>query len=203
MKGTAVEAIPVVRTDPRIVRTRGLLRAALFELARERPLETITVADIADRAGVNRSTYYQHYSDKDALLAEGLDAWVEEALSKVDAHTGPADGRAIVHAYLAHIADNAALYRQVLSGVGSANAQAWLRERLARALADHLDPERSNLVDVPLEIAAAAISGAGLSIIRAWLEQDEPAPVDEAVSWIWAVLAAHGAIRDQDSPPPE
>ncbi len=193
-----IEVTPAVRTDPRVVRTRGLLRDALFALARERPLDTITVADIADRAGVNRSTYYQHYSDKDTLLAEGLDRWVEDALSKVDEDTGPVDGRAIIHAYFAHIAANAALYRQVLSGVGSANVQAWLRERLAGALLAHLDPEQSSLT-LPVEILAAAISGAGLSIIRAWLEAEEPAPVDVAVSWVWAVLEAHGAVREPAS----
>src|SRR5665811_757073 len=49
--------------DPRIARTRRMLQTALLDLTREQPLDEITVADIADRAEVNRSSFYQHYSD--------------------------------------------------------------------------------------------------------------------------------------------
>ena len=46
--------------DPRIARTRGSLQEALLELARERELDDISVGDVAERAGVNRSSFYQH-----------------------------------------------------------------------------------------------------------------------------------------------
>ena len=72
--------------DPRIARTRQSLQAALFELARERGLDEITVADIAERAGVNRSSFYQHYSDKDTLLADAIDAVATDRTLIVIAH---------------------------------------------------------------------------------------------------------------------
>ena len=59
--------------DARVVRTRRSLQESLFALARERPLEELTVADIVQRAGVNRSSFYQHYADKDTLLADAID----------------------------------------------------------------------------------------------------------------------------------
>jgi AcrR family transcriptional regulator len=183
------------RVDPRILRTRAHLGEALFDLARERPLDQVTVADIAERAGVNRTTFYQHYSDKDALLVDALNRAVEGVVAKIDADTGPQDGRAILRAYLEHIATNAAFYQRILGEFGSAGIQAWLRERLADALLANLD-DHDGLVDLPLDILGAAISGAGLSIIRAWLDQPERVAVDAAVEWIWTVLEAHGAIRD-------
>ena len=39
-----------------------------MELAREKPLDSITVQDIAARAEVNRATFYAHFEDKYALL---------------------------------------------------------------------------------------------------------------------------------------
>jgi AcrR family transcriptional regulator len=54
--------------DPRIRRTRQLLQQALGQLLQSRSFEEITVQDIAEAATVNRATFYDHYTDKFALL---------------------------------------------------------------------------------------------------------------------------------------
>jgi AcrR family transcriptional regulator len=56
------------RLDPRIKRTRQLLQQALLELMAERNFQSITVQDIAEKATVNRATFYAHYEDKFDLL---------------------------------------------------------------------------------------------------------------------------------------
>lgn len=56
------------KIDPRVKRTRQLLVQALMELVEEKPLDHITVADIAARAEVNRATFYAHFEDKNALM---------------------------------------------------------------------------------------------------------------------------------------
>ena len=57
-----------VKIDRRIRRTRDTLGDALVELIREKPFDSITVQEILDRAGVGRSTFYTHYSDKQDLF---------------------------------------------------------------------------------------------------------------------------------------
>jgi AcrR family transcriptional regulator len=56
------------KLDPRIKRTRQLLVTALMELMQEKSFQAITVQDIAERATVNRVTFYAHFEDKFALL---------------------------------------------------------------------------------------------------------------------------------------
>ena len=56
------------KVDPRIKRTRQLLQQALMDLMREKSFQAITVQDIAERATVNRVTFYAHFEDKYALL---------------------------------------------------------------------------------------------------------------------------------------
>lgn len=49
--------------DRRIIRTRQLLREVLLDLATEKEIDTITVKELTDRAGLNRGTFYLHYQD--------------------------------------------------------------------------------------------------------------------------------------------
>lgn len=56
------------KEDPRVTRTRQLLHQALLELLMEKSFQAITIQDIADRATVNRVTFYAHFQDKFALL---------------------------------------------------------------------------------------------------------------------------------------
>ncbi len=62
------------RVDPRVTRTRKLIRDALASLLADKNFESITVQDIAGRATVNRATFYAHFTDKFALL----DAMIRE-----------------------------------------------------------------------------------------------------------------------------
>lgn len=56
------------KVDPRVKRTRKLLEDAMAELLNERDYDSISVQDVAERATVNRATFYAHYADKQALL---------------------------------------------------------------------------------------------------------------------------------------
>ncbi len=58
----------VRKEDPRVIRTRQLILQAFINLFHEKSFEEITVQDIADRATINRVTFYAHFQDKFALL---------------------------------------------------------------------------------------------------------------------------------------
>jgi AcrR family transcriptional regulator len=57
-----------IKIDPRITRTRKLLREALGSLLAEKNFESISVQDIAAASTVNRATFYAHFTDKFDLL---------------------------------------------------------------------------------------------------------------------------------------
>ncbi len=176
--------------DARIARTRASLQDALLQLARERSLDGITVADIADRAGVNRSSFYQHYSDKDLLLADALDAAVDEPAQRLARLTGPVSTPpADLLAYLQHIEQNAALYARVLGDHGSALVTARVREHIERvALEGIRRADAPAFGGIPLEVVAAGITGSALGVVRAWLERDPRPPAETAARWLWQVL---------------
>lgn len=184
--------------DPRIARTRSSLREALFALTRERAVDEISISDIAERAGINRSTYYQHYSDKDTLLADALDAVIDDAIGPEPPLTEER-GAEILDQYLRHVEENAALYRKLLGEGGSATIQVRMSRRLQLILVQVFERGSPHgLVDVPTEVAAAAIAGSALATIRAWLDISPLPTAQVASGWIWTVIMSHGAIPDDD-----
>jgi AcrR family transcriptional regulator len=175
--------------DPRITRTRGRLQDALFELAAERGLDNVTVIDIAKRAGVNRTTFYLHYSDPETLLADAIDAVAERAgagLPVIDIAAEEPPEQLIE--FLAHADQNADLYRLVFTEPGYGVALSRLRSRLVSLIEDRMElgivPPP---VGIPPQILAAAIGGSILGVIGAWLTQEERAKPATAARWIWTV----------------
>lgn len=59
--------------DPRVLRTRQLIREAFSELLRSKGFDAISIKDIAQKASINRATFYDHYVDKYALLDEKIE----------------------------------------------------------------------------------------------------------------------------------
>lgn len=55
--------------DRRITRSKKALRVALIALMEERGLDGFTVNDLCARADLNRGTFYNHFHDKENLLA--------------------------------------------------------------------------------------------------------------------------------------
>jgi AcrR family transcriptional regulator len=55
--------------DSRILQTQSVLAKAILDLAGERPVSEISVAEVARRAGINRATFYNHFLSPGALLA--------------------------------------------------------------------------------------------------------------------------------------
>ena len=68
------------KLDPRVRRTRKLLEDAMRGLLQERSYDEISVSDIAERATVNRATFYAHFLDKQDLAATMMREELEAAL---------------------------------------------------------------------------------------------------------------------------
>lgn len=106
-------------TDLRVIRTRKALRDAFTALVRERGLDDVTIADVAERAMVNRGTVYRHFRDKYDLMRFTIDS----LLADIAWRPVPSDPTsfaledAIDHteAILERLAQHADLFRAVLA----------------------------------------------------------------------------------------
>src|SRR3954468_20461121 len=70
--------------DRRVVKTRTAINQGLMDLVAEREYDDIPVGDIIGRADVGRSTFYQHYQNKDevfrAIVDGGMEACADAAV---------------------------------------------------------------------------------------------------------------------------
>lgn len=163
--------------DRRVQRSQRALLDALTQLLVERGFEQTTIADIAERANVGRSTFYAHFADKEALLRESL-----QGLRVYLAEAAAALPRANVHPALAfslpllsHVNASRDLFAAIVTRRSSALdlVQGMLVELVSDALCERPLPP-----DVPLALTAEHIVGSFLSICRWWLNE---APTLDAV----------------------
>lgn len=185
--------------DPRAARTQALLRAAIMQLASQRPVAEITVKEIIEQAGVNRSSFYQHFDSREELLASSLEhietemARADEPVVVTDLSTPPAE----LERFMRHFAEHADLYRLVFSSRGSALVVSRVRARIIALVRSGMiasnqhQPLEHGIAqhpELPLDIAAAGTAGALLGIIEAWLSQDPLPEPHVAALWAWQMF---------------
>lgn len=76
----------VRKENQRIALTRRLLQEGLLRLLSTESLDEISVTALCKEAGINRATFYNHYTSPAALLAEMEDQFVAELNSLYKAH---------------------------------------------------------------------------------------------------------------------
>lgn len=189
--------------DPRAGRPRASSRETLAEAAcelfLEQGYEATSIADIATRAGVSRSSFFNYFSSKGDILWAAFDERVEAAVAALA--TGSASTRIILTA----IADDFAPDSLALAVANAAvmglddeleRERAMRQARLARAIADRAQREGAGRLRA--EVAGAAAAGAVLAAVWEWAHagagRSDLAPlVAEALDA--APLCAPGPVR--------
>lgn len=69
------------KSDPRALRTKVMLKKAVITLLQTgTPVEKLTIQQVANEAGLNRTTFYLHYEDIQALVT----SLMSEILTEID-----------------------------------------------------------------------------------------------------------------------
>ena len=74
------------KNDRRIRKSKEALKYALLELMNDKPVISITVKELVNVADLNRSTFYNYYSDVPQMLESLEDELYREILSTLDAN---------------------------------------------------------------------------------------------------------------------
>jgi AcrR family transcriptional regulator len=149
------------KLDPRKQRTRDELLAAFFKLVLSRRYHEIRIADILAASGVGRSTFYEHFASKDALLS----ASIEGPFSVLAGMVSKESSTERVEGLLLHFWENRALARGLFQGA----AHRALRLKLIGCIETRLESSLKDRLSIPRRLVALSVADAMLSPIVAWL----------------------------------
>lgn len=163
-----METMPL---DRRKQRTRSAAQAAFTGLLFEQGYETITVPEVARRAGLGRSTLYEHFRTPEALLEASL-------AGPIGVLAAPRPDLGGLQRLLDHLRAEAGAVRILLAQP--------LRSRIAAMLATRIGARlRAEGVPGPLADARASAAAEGqLALLAFWLRShgvDGPAMAAELV----------------------
>lgn len=174
-----------MRTDPRIVRTTHAFERAIVELAARRPVSQITVAELAERAGVTRATFYNRYTSPLEVLIQVLRADLDSThgLEHERRAEGGYSGAQLLRLATADVADHVERFRAVYQNALGDPADRGVYEALVRHFADYalVFIARSTHPDLPAadhRIMAQFVAHGFAGAIKAWLDDDAVAKTD-------------------------
>lgn len=174
-------------SDPRVQRTRELIRNAFVDLLEETDLEKITVNRITDKATINRVTFYLHYRDIPDMIdkiADDILREMKEALDKkedepekprrdAEEERGPS---AVFVRMLEYIEKNAKLFKLLLATkrvpVFTERFQKMTIEQISARIEQRF--ANQSPPGVPADIGTWYLYSAYIGTIFFWLQNDMP-----------------------------
>jgi len=161
------------RPDARRARTRQALLDAFFRLVLERDYEQITIADIVRRAGVGRSTLYEHFANKDGILTVSL----RGPFSVLAETVREPDNTERLVRVLTHFWANRSIARSMFGGPLRRRARKVLSDLIEQNLKDERRRRRAAPM-LPLPLASVQSAEALLAPIAAWLTGEARCPAE-------------------------
>jgi AcrR family transcriptional regulator len=140
-------------------RTRARLINAFNQLVFDKTRGPIRVAQIIEKAGVGRSTFYDHFANAEAIHMAAL----SRPLAALAAPAAGAGRQDQLQWLLDHFLGNRGRARDILLGPS--------RDRIVRLLAEMIDErvEAERTLTIPRRVATMQIAEAMLGAIRLWI----------------------------------
>ncbi len=147
------------------------MKAALLELMKENEFEKITVKCICERAGVNRGTFYAHYTDIYSMLNDAEAYLSSELLRVMDEEARGADTPdPVLLVYLRYLREHRYACRIFLKSRNRLPIRATIQP-----LWERLAPQRYQRVGLAhdaLLYVYLAFEGSMMKVLRHWIETD-------------------------------
>lgn len=186
---------------------RDRLAQAAFELFDERGYEQATIDDIAERAGLGRTTFFRHYRAKEDVIFPDHDRLLDQIRDRLRTSSQGTALAAVsdaVRLVLLHYLEEGELARHRYALTSSVPAlrdreiatvaryQRLFREFIAGWMGDPAEP-----TPLRAELMAASVVAAHNHVLRRWLRGESPDPIrelDDAMREVISLFAPLAAV---------
>ena len=182
--------------DRRQQKTRAAIFSAFEHLLAQKKYSKITIKDIIDEANVGRTTFYEHFETKDALLSEmcsnlfhhifGKDAKGEENRSFP---LNQGDSRMVVTHILYHLQEGSQSMLRLMTGESSETFLFYFRTYLDEMVLPFLTNGMEQTNDkLPESFLQNHISGSFLNMVQWWIRGGMKQTPEELAEYFLAVI---------------
>lgn len=160
----------------RTAMTRSILIDTFLELSKQKPVDKISVSEISNRSGYNRSTFYQYFNDTYHLLSSIEDDLLIYIKDTVVAQIGKVHLEQFFIDGFIRIYEDKRDILYLLLGRSNNNFPAKLKEALIPLFASQMDlPIDEEQTIYKLDFYLSGI----ISILSRWVTSDVPMPPEE------------------------
>jgi len=170
------------KEDPRVRKTRRLLRDALVSLILEKDYASVTIKEITKHADVAYITFFRHFESIDQLLMEVLDEGLAELLGHIETlakhsetSADETEGRLIFE----YIKQKADLFRILFKSQSVTRVRKKVVQNIAAMFQKSCAPLARLDNQVTIAIMSNHIATSLLALIEWWLENNMAPPPGE------------------------
>lgn len=180
------------KEDIRIIKTKRNLYDSLLKLMKEKSFEEIKVSDICNLSLTNRSTFYDHFSDKFELL-ESLLRDLEKELIKKLAENEKIDNSKdyymeMIKLFFDHIDENSNIYCAILKKNNNSIALDMVNSTLLKDVESFFSQKEVLHTDIPAEIISKFYVSGVISICFDYIKYPKKYQKDKIVAYLDKLL---------------
>ena len=169
------------RTQRRVLRTKATIEDAFVKLVIEKGYDKVSVEDITNRADVAHTTFYAHYTNKEALLSAVFSRLIESLGERISHREQSWSGvrSDVIEAAYRHTGEMRDLYKACLS-------DSWARQAYLSTMTRYAEQSYGDTLEglhreprLPISVMASGFAGAHVSILESWLDGKIVCDVEE------------------------
>ena len=176
-----------VKDNQRTRLSKKMFQNAVLELMEEKGgIEKISVRELCEKAGLNRSTFYAHYAEPREVLAEAEEDILRETaehIQKIGAQK-KGGGKEFISSFLRYIRENDRVFRVLLVTAADPAFKSRFMQLSLLNLFRHMQLTMDN--EKQQYVYSYLLNGS-LGILTQWIRSDYAAPVTELVDLLFTL----------------
>ena len=187
------------KEDLRIVKTKASLYRALIDIMKRKPFEDIRVSEICKKSLINRSTFYDHFNDKNellfAMIQDMKNELKENLVVEEKQETIKEASMQILKALLNHIDKNKKIYSSVVKINENSIAKDMMVNTLLEMVTKEIDKNFNNNTTIPTKTMVLFYASGVISIVTEALKDPNTFNPDELYDIIDCLISRNSMKR--------
>ena len=180
------------KEDLRVTKTKKNLYDGLLLMMKEKTFEEIKVSDICSVALTNRSTFYDHFTDKYELL-DSLIVDLEKGLvKKLEENSSSTSAKSyymkMIELFFDHISENINVYAAIIKKNNNSIVMDMAYDAIIKDVESHIDEYENIKTDIPTQIISKFYVSAVINVCLEYIKYKNKYKKEDILSYLNSLL---------------